>query len=174
MMSEYIDEHLRVADNLLEDEYLIQYKSQLRLRKYIGIVLLGIYALLFAMPILVNIPTFVTSKKIEDLISINAIDAVSFVFSFLFLVYGIKVKRGSSFYELPVISQTLGRRLAPQSTLDYLSGLAGKDASIVKNTISLYVRLNIMKSDCVTKEHIRSLEDSIVSQRARKLLGQPK
>jgi hypothetical protein len=166
-MTEYIDEHLNVAETLLEDDYLSQYKRKLIFRKNIGLVLLGIYALLFFMQVLVNLLSFISSKNIEDLNTVNPVGVLAFAFSFLFLFYGVKVRGGASFYELPVISQTLGRRLAPQSILDYFSGLEGEDASIVKNTISSFVRLNIMKSDRVTNKHIRHLEDSIVSERAR-------
>ena len=166
-MTEYIDEHLNAADSLLEDDYLAQYKSKLRLRKNAGLVLLGIYALLFFLPIVLNLPAYVASKNIADLISINTIGVISFAFSILFLLYGVKVRSGASFYELPVIAQTLGCRLATQSTWDYFLGLAGKDASIVKGTISDYVRLSLIKSDLVIKKDIRSLEDSIVSERVR-------
>jgi hypothetical protein len=166
-MTEYIDEHIRLAGNLTEDDYLAQYKGKLVFRKNIGLALFGIYAFLFALPIMVNIPTFITSKIIEDLLSVNTVGVLSVVISFLFLFYGIKVRSGSSFYELPIICQSLGRRLAPQSTLHYFFGLAGKDESIVNDTISSYVRLNLMKSDSVTKGDIRSLEDSIVSERVR-------
>lgn len=166
-MTEYIDEHLKLAENLIEDDYLAQYKGKLIFRKNIGLALLGIYALLLALLIMANIPTFITSKTIEDLISVNTVGVLSVVLSFLFLFYGVKVRSGSSFYELPIIRQSLGRRLAPQSTQHYFFCLAGKDESIVNDTISSYVRLKLMKSDSVTKGDIRSLEDSIVSKRVR-------
>lgn len=166
-MTEYIDEYLGVVNKLPEDDYLAQYKRKLKLRKIIGIVFLGIYALLFCIPILFNLEGFLKSNNIVDLISLNTFGVFSFVFGFLFLVYGVKVRSGSSLYELPIIRQILGRRLSTQSTLDYFFGLAGKDELIVKKTISIYVRLNLMKSCSVTNENIRPLEDSIVSERFR-------
>jgi hypothetical protein len=170
-MPSYIQECLDKTLKIKNDSYVNAYKNKLIIKLKVSKSILLLYYFFFTIPFFLNIPDFVSSRKISGLFIIGELGILSIVFAIIMLIYGIKIKNGSGFYELPIIAQTTGRKELHLYNSEYLIGLAGKDGvSMLNDIVSTLSRLKLIENGKLKLSDFRALEDIIISRRSRSII----
>lgn len=164
-MSKYVQECLNKASVLPEDEAVKAYKRKITKRLRVSKILLSGYMFSFSAPFLFNIIDFINSRKLSAIVELNRHDMHFFMIAFMFLLASIKLKNGSSFYQLPFIKQTLGKKQINTNDNAYLKALSGNTNLLSDVKFSLY-KLDCMNSSEPNKSEMRIIEDCIISRRA--------
>ena len=167
-MNDYVKQCLLKASALKDDEFIKRYKNKLWTRVKLANAFTVIYCFLVLVPFLINIPSFISSTLFSDLFSIGLLGVISVCTGVVFLYLGIMLKGGVSFYELPGLKQTLGRKKLSGNIRNYLNGLSGeKGLLLVDCVISDLTVLGFINGKNILLAELRIIEDCIVSRRTK-------